>query len=140
MKVLVTGGAGYIGSHIVRRLIDRGHEVAIVDDLREGHVDAVPQGAALTRRPFDDAEVLRRLHADTGFEAVVHMAAYCLVGESVERPERYYANNLTASLRLADTLVELGVKRMVFSSTAAVYGDPAEVPIPEDHPCRPTNP
>ena len=140
MTVLVTGGAGYIGSHIVKSLVDRGQQVAILDDLREGHVAALPPEAVLIRGSFDDAELLRSLHADTGFEAVVHMAAQCLVGESVERPDLYYANNLTASLRLADTLVELGVKRLVFSSSAAVYGDPTEVPIPEDHPCRPTNP
>lgn len=139
LGVLVTGGAGYVGSHVVRRLLASGRGVAILDDLRHGHRAAV-EGVPLIRADIADREALERLHREHPFAAVIHLAADCLVGESMAAPSDYYRRNLIASLQLADNLRRLGVRRLVFSSSAAVYGDPSEVPIPEDHPCLPTNP
>ena len=120
-KVLVTGGAGYIGSHIVRRLVETGREVVVVDDLSEGHREALTD-VPLTVSDFGDASTLEKLLGDGGVEFVVHMAASCEVGRSVADPASYYANNLTASLSLLDAARRHGVKGIVFSSSAAVYG------------------
>ncbi|MCP3982366.1 MAG: UDP-glucose 4-epimerase GalE [bacterium] len=136
-KVLVTGGAGYIGSHIVRELNDARRDLRIVDDLSQGHRAAVGD-TPLTVAGFADAEFL-----DGGLDGVdylVHMAAFCEVGESMNAPAKYYANNLTASLALLEAARRAGVRGIVFSSTAAVYGEPESTPIDEDHPQRPTNP
>jgi len=138
MNVLVTGGAGYIGSHIVRSLRDRGAGVVVLDDLRAGHPEAI-EGVPLIRADIADAAALQGAHRDHPFDAVIHMAADCQVGESMEKPAVYYRNNLFASIELAENLRGLGVNRMVFSSSAAVYGEPQSVPIEEDHPCLPTN-
>lgn len=137
--VLVTGGAGYVGSHVVRRLRESGREVVILDDLRHGHRAAVPD-LPLVRADVADREALARLHRAHPFDAVIHMAADCLVGESMAVPEAYYRRNVIASLEMLEALRQLGVPRIVFSSSAAVYGDPREVPIVEEHPCLPTNP
>ena len=137
--VLVTGGAGYVGSHVVRRLRAAGRAVSILDDLRHGHAAAVPD-VPLLRADIADREALARLHREHRFDAVIHMAADCLVGESMAVPADYYRRNLIASLDMAEALRHLGVRRLVFSSSAAVYGNPSEVPIPEEHPCLPTNP
>jgi len=137
--VLVTGGAGYVGSHVVRRLRAAGRPVVILDDLRHGHRGAV-EGVPLVRADIADQEALVRLHREHPFDAVIHMAADCLVGESMAVPADYYRRNLIASLEMAEALRRLGVRRLVFSSSAAVYGNPSEVPIPEEHPCLPTNP
>ncbi len=139
MKLLVTGGAGYIGSVLVRRLRGAGHRVVVVDDLSTGHREAV-QGEELVVGDFGDRALVGDLLVRRGAEAVVHLAASCLVGESVQDPARYYRNNLERSLALVDTLRERGVPRLVLSSTAAVYGEPLAIPMPEDHPTRPTNP
>lgn len=138
MKVLVTGGAGYIGSVVARRLRQEGHATLVLDDLSEGHRAAA--GPDLVVGDFADRALVERLVRDHGIEAVVHMAASCLVGESVEKPILYYRNNLEKSLALLDVLIDRGVGSFVLSSTAAVYGEPVAIPIDEDHPTRPTNP
>ncbi|MBA3745448.1 UDP-glucose 4-epimerase GalE [Sporichthya sp.] len=136
MKLLVTGGAGYIGSVVTSLLLDAGHQVTVLDDLSTGHQDAIPAGAGFVRaRVHDAAEVL-----DPTYEAVLHFAAKSLVGESVARPELYWENNVVGSLALLDAMRGHGVRRLVFSSTAATYGEPATMPITEDTPPRPTNP
>ena len=140
MNVLVTGGAGYIGSHFVRMLCERGCEVAVVDDLSSGHADAVPPQARLTRARVGDRAAIASVLAECRPDAVVHFAGLIQVGESVRRPDVYWAVNLGQTLALLDEVVRAGVRTFVFSSTAAVYGSPEQVPIPEDHPRRPINP
>lgn len=140
MKVLVTGGAGYIGSVVAQQLLARGHEVEVLDDLSAGHPDAVLSGARWHHGDLSEArEIL-----DPSFDAVIHLAAKSLVGESVQHPERYWHGNIVASLGLLDTMREAGVRRLVFSSTAAVYGNPLpDLPgglITEEHPTAPINP
>ncbi len=137
--VLVTGGAGYIGSHIVRRLQEDHHHAVVLDDLSEGHRQAVP-AELLHVGDFADRDLVTAICRENKVEYVVHMAANCQVGESVENPAKYYRNNLVNSLALLDAVRDAGVKGLVFSSTAAVYGEPVQVPITEDHPTAPTNP
>ena len=137
--VLVTGGAGYIGSHIVRRLVEQGRKVIVLDDLSEGHSAALGR-VELVEADFGDASLLDELLASGAFEAIVHMAASCLVGESVENPAGYYENNLVRSLALLDAARRHHIRHFVFSSTAAVYGEPQEIPITENHAVGPTNP
>ncbi|HMA47358.1 MAG TPA: UDP-glucose 4-epimerase GalE [Frankiaceae bacterium] len=138
MRVLLTGGAGYIGSVTTAALLARGHEVVVVDDLRSGRREAVPAGAPLTVADVADADAVGRAVAP-GVDACVHFAASIEAGESMLRPEAFFANNTAGTLRLLRVLVEAGVGRVVFSSTAAVYGDPKSVPIVEDDPTEPTN-
>lgn len=138
-RILVTGGAGYIGSHIVRRLTEAGRDVVVLDDLSEGHRAAVGE-VPFVEGAVADREVLDRVFSAGGVRFVVHMAASCLVGESVEDPAKYYDNNLVATLRLLDACRRHAVEGIVFSSSAAVYGEPEDVPLREEHPCRPTNP
>ncbi|WP_236256240.1 UDP-glucose 4-epimerase GalE [Streptomyces hygroscopicus] len=138
MRLLVTGGAGYIGSVVARRLLDEGHRVVVVDDLSSGFADAVPEGARFVRG--DMAVAARILAGPDRFEGVVHLAARSLIDDSVRRPERYWRGNTRQSLVLLDGMLAAGVGRIVFSSTAATYGQPERVPIPEDAPTRPTNP
>ncbi len=137
MRLLVTGGAGYIGSVVASSLIEAGHDVTVLDDLSTGHVDAVPPKAAFVRGTLRDdaARVLPE-----GIEAVLHFAAKSLVGESVADPARYWSHNLGGSLALLEAMRETGVRRIVFSSTAAVYGEPERTPIEETAPTRPTSP
>ena len=139
MKVLVTGGAGYIGSTVATLLIDAGHDVTVVDDLSSGHADAVPDGARFVRGRVHDvaAEVLT---PRAGYEAVLHFAAFIAAGESVGVPEKYWENNVVGTLRLLDAIRAARVPRLVFSSTANVYGNPAEVPITETAVAAPPNP
>lgn len=138
-RIVVTGGAGYVGSHIVRALVEAGRRVVVLDDLSAGHAAAI--GAApLVRADFADRAALDRLFGDGSVEAVVHMAAHCEVGASVADPAAYYHNNVTRGLALLDAMRRHGVGRIVFSSTAAVYGEPVADPIAEDHPRSPTNP
>lgn len=137
MKVLVTGGAGYIGSVTTSALLARGHEVVVVDDLRTGHAAAVPPGASLVRSPIADrAKMVATLGAE-GVEAVVHFAADSLVGESMAEPLKYYRHNVSGAATLLEAVLQAGVQRFVFSSSAAVYGTPATVPIPESAELRP---
>jgi UDP-glucose 4-epimerase len=139
MKLLVTGGAGYIGSVVSSQLVEEGHEVMVLDNLSKGHKRAVPEGASFVRGDLLDAKRLTKLLA-TGFDGVLHLAALSLVGESVEHPGRYYRTNVAGTLNLLEGMWLAGVPRLVFSSTAAVYGEPEEAPIPETAPTRPTNP
>jgi UDP-glucose 4-epimerase len=140
MRVLVTGGAGYIGSVVAEELIKDGHSVVAYDNLSKGHRGAVVAGVDFVRGELSDAENLRRTFRGQGTEAVVHMAADSLVGESVANPAKYYRNNVAAGLALLDAMNEEGVRRLVFSSTAATYGEPAKQPIEESDPTSPTNP
>jgi UDP-glucose-4-epimerase GalE len=137
MRVLVTGGAGYIGSHGARALARRGHDVVIYDNLSTGHRE-LAQGFELVEGQVGDASTLGR--ALRGADAVMHFAAHSLVGESVQNPRKYFENNVRDGLVLLDACLEAGVHRFIFSSTAAVYGDPREVPIVEGAPKAPVNP
>ena len=139
MRLLVTGGAGYVGSVVAAQLVAAGHETVVLDDLSKGHKDAVPEGVGLARGSLLDEAFVRETLAG-GFDGVLHFAALSLVAESVEEPERYYRNNVGGTLNLLGAMGEAGVGRLVFSSTAAVYGEPEEVPIPETAPAAPTNP
>ncbi len=139
MGVLVTGGAGYVGSHIVRRLRETGRRVVAVDDLSEGHREALGE-TPLVDGDFGDPRLLDRVLQGGEIRFVVHMAAACLVGESVVDPGKYYTNNLVHSVTLLRAMVRHGVQGIVFSSSAAVYGEPDSVPITEDHRTNPTNP
>jgi UDP-glucose 4-epimerase len=139
LQVLVTGGAGYIGSVVVEELLRDGHAVVVYDSLYKGHRGAVAPDAAFVPGDLLDGDTLRGALRAHGVEAVVHMAADSLVAESVQNPAKYYRNNLVAGLALLDALRECGVPRLVFSSTAAVYGEPAKQPIEETDPTAPTN-
>ena len=136
-KILVTGGAGYIGSITTRHLLERGHEVVVLDDLSRGHRHTVPPDLLRVVHLQDTADVEPHLE---GVDAVVHFAAYIAVGESAREPELYFSNNVGGSLSLLAAMARMGVKRLVFSSTAAVYGNPERVPIPEDAPFAPVSP
>ena len=136
MRLLVAGGAGYIGSVVTAALLAEGHEVTVLDDLSTGHADAVPEGARLVRASLHDSEPVL---AEARPEAVLHFAAKSLVGESAQRPEIYWDTNVGGTLALLEAMRAHGCRRIVFSSTAATYGEPEQVPIPEDAPTRPTN-
>jgi UDP-glucose 4-epimerase len=140
MRVLVTGGAGYIGSHMVATLRRAGHEVVVVDDLSAGHRDAVPGDVALVQATVADRSAVAQVLHEHRVEAVLHFASRIQVGESVADPRLYYRSNFSASVALLDAVLDAGVKHFVLSSTAAVYGDPLRVPIDEDHPTSPVNP
>jgi UDP-glucose 4-epimerase len=137
VRLLVTGGAGYVGSVCAAHLVEAGLEVVVLDDLSTGHRDAVPPDCKFVEGELGAAagDVLAE-----GFDGVLHFAARSLVGESVERPERYWDGNVVASFRLLEAIRAHGTPRLVFSSTAATYGEPEQVPIPETSPERPTNP
>lgn len=139
MAVLVTGGAGYIGSHTVAELIEAEEEVVIVDNLRKGHKKAV-LGGKLYVGDLRDDEFLSKVFAENEIESVIHFAADSLVGESVTDPLKYYNNNVVSALKLLTKMKETGVNRIVFSSTAATYGEPENVPILETDRTFPTNP
>ncbi|HAT6580596.1 TPA: UDP-glucose 4-epimerase GalE [Corynebacterium striatum] len=138
MKLLVTGGAGYVGSVCAAVLVEEGHDVTIIDNFSTGNREAVPAGARLVEG--DVADVVEEVLAEGGFEGVVHFAARSLVGESVEIPADYWEHNVVTSLKLLNVMRAHGVKNLVFSSTAATYGEPKQVPITEDMPTQPTNP
>jgi UDP-glucose 4-epimerase len=138
MKLLVTGGAGYIGSIVAGQLLGAGHQITVLDNLECGHRQAVPEQAQLVVADLRDHDAVRRTLAE-GFDGVLHFAALALVGESVSHPERYYRTNVCGTLNLLDSMREAQVRRLVFSSTCAVYGQPDEVPIAETAPPRPAN-
>jgi UDP-glucose 4-epimerase len=138
-KILVTGGAGYIGSHTVQLLLRQGYDVAVVDNLSKGHKHNVPAGR-LHKLDLSETVALADLMRQTRPEAVIHFAAFIAVGESMREPARYFANNVGGSLSLLTAMVETGVKHLVFSSTAAVYGTPHASPILETFPIHPVNP
>ena len=140
MSVLVTGGAGYIGSVVVDHLVDRGEQVIVLDDLSRGHRDAVNPAAVLRLGSIGDPGLVRALAAEHSVRACLHFAGLIAVGESVADPIWYYDVNVAQTIRLLEALVEAGVASVVFSSSAAVYGDPIRFPIDEDHPLAPTSP
>src|SRR5690606_23994231 len=139
MKVLVVGGAGYIGSHMVLLLAERGHEVVVLDDLSSGYRDAVLAGTFI-EGTIADAALLDRVLSAQRFDGVMHFASFIQVGESVLEPAKYYRNNFSNTLTLLDAMVRHDVKRFIFSSTAAVYGEPQRTPIDESHPRAAINP
>ena len=140
MNVLVTGGAGYIGSHVVIELLDRGHQVVVIDDLSTGRRELVDQRARLVVGDIADAEKVRAIMADHAVEAVMHFAGSIVVPESVEEPLKYYLNNTAKTRTLLQTCLDARVRRFVFSSTAAVYGQPEVIPVDESAPTEPINP
>jgi UDP-glucose 4-epimerase len=140
MRILVTGGAGYVGSVSVEALVAAGHDVTVVDDLSTGHQAAVVDGADLVDGPYTDAESMARLLEARQIDAVLHCAARSLVGESIRDPARYFVENVAGGIGLLEAMRSAGTSRIVFSSTAAVYGEPDDTPIPEDAPLRPINP
>lgn len=140
MRVMVTGGAGYIGSVVTEELLRDGHEVVVYDNLQKGHRQAVVAPAAFVRAELADKAKLSETLSARRIEAVIHMAADSLVGESCEHPAKYYQNNVIVGLTLLEAMRETSVNRIVFSSTAATYGEPEKQPIEETDPNRPTNP
>lgn len=137
MNLLVTGGAGYIGSITTERLLARGHRVVVLDNLVTGHRDAVPEGAAFVQGDVADADMVDYALEEHDVEAVLHFAAFSLVGESMQDPLRYFRNNTAGSLALLEAMLAHGVRRFVLSSTAALFGTPDVLPIEEDAPVRP---
>ncbi|MFB3883980.1 MAG: UDP-glucose 4-epimerase GalE [Thermodesulfobacteriota bacterium] len=137
--ILVTGGAGYIGSHVIRELLRQGRQPIVYDNLQAGHERAV-KGAVFIEGDLADRKKVKETLRSYPIDTVMHFAADCLVGESVKNPLKYFNNNVRNSLQLLELLVENNIKKFVFSSSAAVYGEPEEIPITEKHPCAPTNP
>jgi UDP-glucose 4-epimerase len=140
MKIFVTGGAGYIGSVVVEQLVHHGHEVVVYDNLSRGHRNAVVPPARFVLGDLAERDKLGRILVEHQIEAVIHLAASSLVGESVTDPHAYYRNNVVNGITLLDAMLSAGVKRIVYSSTCAVYGVPATIPITEDTPTNPINP
>jgi UDP-glucose 4-epimerase len=138
-RILVTGGAGYIGSVVVEQLLDRGYQPIIFDDLSHGHRAALPPSARLIVGDIADRAMLERIFAEFQPQAVMHFAAFIEAGESMQRPEKYFRNNTANALTLLETVLAHGVQRFVFSSTAALYGTPEKTPIEEDARLQPTN-
>lgn len=138
-KVLVAGGAGYIGSHMVKDLITHGYEPLVLDDLSKGHADAVPPGMLVTGS-IGDVALLDQLLGQHKIDAVMHFAGFIEVGESVRMPEKYYRNNFASTLILTEAMCRHKIDKFIFSSTAAVYGNPLQTPISEAHPLQPINP
>lgn len=137
--ILVTGGAGYIGSHAVRQLKKAGHNTVVLDNLVFGHREFV-DAHELYVGDLSDSHLLKTIFSENKIDAVVHFAAYALVGESVTNPSKYYHNNVASTLNLLDAMIEHDVKKIIFSSTCATYGAPVETPISENHPQLPINP
>jgi UDP-glucose 4-epimerase len=139
-KILVTGGAGYVGSVSVEAFLEAGHDVVVLDDLSTGHRGAVPPGATLHQGSYGDADALAGLLESERIEAILHCAARSLVGKSIADPSKYYRDNVAGGVALLEAARLAQVERLVFSSSAAVYGIPDVIPIPEDAPARPINP
>lgn len=138
-RIFVTGGAGYIGSHMVKRLVREGHSVTVFDNLSTGHRDAIAK-SDFVEGDLRNASDIARAFAGRKIDAVLHFAASCYVGESVHDPAKYYANNVVGTLNLLEAMRMAGVPRLVFSSTCSTYGDPVSLPMTEDHPQQPVNP
>lgn len=138
MKVLVIGGAGYIGSHVVLELLDKGHNVAVFDNLSSGHTENLVVGCEFERGDIMDTAALRAV-LDRGYDAVVHLAAFKAAGESMIEPGKYAVNNISGTINILNAMVECGVRNLVFSSSAAVYGEPEYLPVDELHPTNPEN-
>jgi UDP-glucose 4-epimerase len=135
--ILVTGGAGYIGSHVVRNLNENGYNTLVLDNLSEGHREACPQ---IIEASIGDRAALETVFAQNHIDAVMHFSAFAYVGESVVDPEKYYRNNVSATLTLLEAMRKYGVQRFIFSSSCATYGNPAYTPLDEGHPQAPINP
>ena len=140
MHILVVGGAGYIGSVTVDQLVEAGHDVTVLDSLVAGHEGALNPAAEFVRADVRDEDELNRLFASHGFHAVINYGGYIIAPESVRQPGRYFANNIGGAIVLLNAMITFGVTRFVFSSSAAVYGEPQMNPIPEEHPMSPINP
>ena len=140
MAILVTGGAGYIGSVTVEDLRAKGEEIVVIDNLVYGHREAVDPTIPFYQGDIGDKELIRKILSENKIEACMHFSAYAYVGESVEKPNKYFENNFIQTVKLLDVLLENGVKKFVFSSTCATYGEPQYVPIDEKHPQSPANP
>lgn len=138
--IVVVGGAGYIGSVCVELLLDEGYEVAVIDDLSRGHRGAVPDAVEFYQADMADASVIDEISTKYDVDAVMHFSALALVGESVEEPRRYWKQNVKKSIEMFEGWIEAGIDEFIFSSSAAVYGDPESLPITEDHPTQPINP
>ena len=139
-NILVTGGAGYIGSFMTKRLLEEGNIVSVLDSLERGHEKAIDKRATFINGNILDKDLLKDLFNKTSFDAVIHFAGYISMGESMERPGLYFENNTTGVVTLLDVMIQNNVKKIIFSSTAGVYGNPLQTPIPESHPKSPTNP
>ena len=139
MNVLVTGGAGYIGSVVTEHLLKQGHSVTVLDNLQQGHKEAVLSPAEFVSGDVCDAQTLEQIFRNSKIDAVMHMAADTLVGHSMTDPKRYFHNNLVGGISLLNSMLEYNVNKIIFSSTAAVYGEPQNTPIEEDHPKAPIN-
>lgn len=140
MKILVAGGAGYIGSHCVRQLLKAGHQPVVVDNLAYGHRGSLTQEVPFHEADIGNTAAMTDILRREDVEAVMHFAAFCYVGESVEKPLYYYKNNVVATLNLLDAMQDAGVRKFIFSSTCATYGEPASLPMREDFPQNPINP
>lgn len=138
--ILVVGGAGYIGSHTVKYLLEQGEKCVVADNLIYGHKEAVDERAVFMEADLLDKDSLRAVFKTHNIDAVIHFAAFAYVGESVEKPQKYYQNNVIGTINLLDVMLEFGVKKIVFSSTCATYGEPQYTPIDENHPQNPINP
>jgi UDP-glucose 4-epimerase len=138
-KILVVGGAGYIGSHMVKALLNSGYHVLVLDNLSTGYQELL-SGGEFIQGSLGDSVLLDRVFRQNTVSAVMHFAAFSLVGESVQQPLKYYRNNISETVSLIDAMLRHCVHRFIFSSTAAIYGEPEKTPIGEGHPCRPTNP
>ena len=140
MGILVTGGAGYIGSVCVKVLVDAGHDVVVVDNLQSGHRGAVSPEATFYEGDFGNIELLHSIFSHHAIDAVMHFAASTIIEESISFPSQYYNNNIVKGITLLDTMINCECQRIIFSSSAAIFGDPQYVPIDEDHPVNPANP
>lgn len=140
MKLLITGGAGYIGSFMVKRLLQDGNEVVVIDSLVRGHKQNIDPKAVFCKGDILDRQFLQHVFSQHRFDSLIHFAGYISMSESMLDPGIYFANNACASLNLIDEAIKNNVRSFIFSSTAGVYGDPVKIPIPEDHPTNPTNP
>lgn len=138
-NILVTGGAGYIGSHVVKELLRQGYQPIVLDNLQTGHRKAI-EGGLLIEGDLSNQKKLKEIFRSNSIHAVMHFAADSLVGESVENPLKYFNNNVKNGLQFIEIMSEFNINKIVFSSSAAVYGEPEKIPIPEEHPCLPTNP
>lgn len=139
VRLLVTGGAGYIGAVVTRELLSAGHTVVVYDNLSHGYRGAVPEGTDFVRGEVGDASALAKLFKTYSFDAVLHFAAFIEAGESMQSPEKYFRNNSANTLTLLEQMLAHRISRLVFSSTAALYGEPLHTPIDEEHPLQPTN-
>ena len=139
MKVIVTGGAGYIGATTVQSLLDSGHEVVVYDNLAKGHAEALPAAVKLIKGDVADRDRLDSVFREHRPEAVLHFAAWIEAGESMQKPEKYFRNNSASTLTLLESMLANGIGKFIFSSTAALYGQPERIPIQEDDPLQPTN-